>query len=307
MARLRLFATGDIKTLIDTWNGSLEEDPLNEQRFISEIIGDPAMERLGFPVVEDDDGNVIAFAYATVSPGGIGWINAIGVHPGQRRKGYGTQCMRAVEDYFASNRCRIARVAAFAPKYIVPGVDAAVYPAGLAFFRHMGFAERDHVVSMQADLRTFHRPLQIIGHESRLASDGVMFEPLSGEHVLSLLEFIRDDLASSAYQVIRQALAMGRNMQQIFIAREGPHIIGYCMYGIYDGNLERFGPFGVRIDQRGRHVGTVLLYCCLQAMKAQGLSTVWFKSTTEHSPAWHLYRQAGFNNVRRFTTLYRSL
>lgn len=307
MPNLRLFATGDIETLMDTWNRSLEADPLNEQRFISEIVGDPAMERSGLPVVEDDDGNVIAFAYATVSPGGIGWINAIGVHPDQRRKGYGTQCMRAVADYFVSNRCHVARVAAFAPKYIMPGVDAAVYPAALAFFRNMGFTERDDVVSMQADLRTFHRSPEIIDHESRLSSDGVVFEPLSGEHVLSLLEFIRDDLASSAYQVIRQGLALGRNMQQIFIAREGPHIIGYCMYGIYDGNLERFGPFGVRVDQRGRHLGAVLLYRCLQAMKAQGLTTVWFKSTTEQSPAWHLYRQAGFHNVRRFTALYRTV
>ena len=307
MPYLRPFQTGDMKTLIDTWNQSLVADPINEQRFISNIIGDPAMESQGLPVIVDDAGDVIAFGYATVSWDAVGWINSIGVRPDKQGRGYGSQCMVALLKYLIEHHCQSVNIAAFPPNYILPGVDVEKYSGSLALFKKFGFLEGTRVVSMHADLQNFQVPVDIMEQERNLRSEGIMIESLTGEFLISLLEFIRRDLNSSAYQVIRQALAFGRNINQIFISHQDNHVMGYCMYGIYDGNLERFGPFGVREDQRGKHLGKILLYRCMQAMKAQGLAAVWFKSTIESSPAWHLYRRAGFRTTRRFVTLHRTL
>lgn len=317
MVFLRPFKAGDLKALIHTWNQSLVADPINEQRFVSNIVGDPAMEPRGLPVIVDEKGSVIAFAYATVSYSrsksmestqrAVGWLNAIGVRPDKRRMGYGLQCMQSVRDYLASYDCQSLNIAAFAPKYIMPGVDAEAYPEAPKFFQKIGFEPRAEVVSMQANLRTFQVPPEIAEQEAAVNSRGIIIEATSGEFLVSLLGFIHHDLGTQADQVIRQALGHGRNIQQIFVARDANDVIGYCMYGIYDGNPERFGPFGVRSDQRGRHLGKILLYRCMQAMKENGLLTVWFKSTTENSTAWHLYYRAGFRNIRRFSTFVQKL
>ena len=306
-----------MKTLIDTWNQSLVADPINGARFVSNIVGDPAMESKGLPVIVDENGSVIGFAYVTVSyprarlaesnQGAVGWLNAIGIRPDKRRMGYGLQCMQAVREYLAYYDCQSLNIAAFAPKYIMPGVDVETYPEAQIFFRKMGFEPRSEVVSMQADLRTFQVPLEIAEQEAEANTHGIFIEAMSEEFLVSLLEFIHHDLGSQADQVIRQALGYGRNIQQIFVARSANDVIGYCMYGIYDGNPERFGPFGVRSDHRGWHLGKILLYRCMQAMKENGLLTAWFKSTMENSPAWHLYRRAGFRNTRRFSTFVQKL
>ncbi len=317
MPFLRPFKAGDMKKLIDVWNESLVADPINAQRFMSNIVGDPAMESRGLPVIVDEQGTIIAFAYATVSypksrlgernQGAVGWLNAIGIRSDKRRMGYGLQCMKAVRDYLASYDCQSLNVAAFAPKYIMPGVDVDAYPVAPKFFKKAGFEAGSQVVSMQADLQRFQVPREIAERETEARSDGIIIETMSEEFLVSLLEFIHHDLGSGADRVIRQALGYGRNIRQIFVARDANDVIGYCMYGIYDGNPERFGPFGVRPDQRGRHLGKILLYRCMQAMREDGLLTVWFKSTIEGSPAWHLYRRAGFRNIRRFSTFVQKL
>jgi len=56
----------------------------------------------------------------------------------------------------------------------------------------------------------------------------------------------------------------------------------------------------VRDDQRGLGLGSALLHLTLERMRALGLHTAWFLWAGEHTPAWHLYRKAGFATTRVF-------
>jgi GNAT superfamily N-acetyltransferase len=84
------------------------------------------------------------------------------------------------------------------------------------------------------------------------------------------------------------------------VAREGEEIAGYCQH-----TSERFGPFGVREDYRGRGIGLVLLCRCLERMKGKGYHHAWFLWAGER--AAHLYARVGFHEARRFSVLKREL
>ncbi len=313
----RAYRAGDAASLLETWNAALSSDPLNLQRLTTKIFCDPNMEASGLPVVCDSAGNVIAFAYAThrrvatrpdLPPDpDPGWVNAFGVHPQWRGRGLGSACLEAALSYLRRAGCCRVRVDAFSPRYITPGVDIDAYPAAAPFLTSIGFQPDGEAVSMQASLVDFEPTAGVLAAQAALRDEGVVVEPLSPDWLVDLVVFIRQYFQATTAQVLQDAVTHGANLRQVWIARESDAIVGYGMYGIYDGNLERFGPFGVRPDQRGRRIGKVLLHRVMAAMQAQGLRLVWFQSTDETSVASHLYRQAGFNTVRRFRAFQRAL
>lgn len=313
---LRTFEAGDVLPLMRVWNQSLTSDPVDLEALTAHVLCEPNMEPAGL-VVAVDDKDIMGFAYGTVrrmpiGPGlmpdhSTGWLNAFGVIPDKRRQGVARQCLVGLEDYFRTAGCRQVRVGAFAPHYVAPGVDSEAYPEAAPFLSDAGFVPGNELVSMQANLLTFQYSDEVQEIERALGTVGVSFEPLTPDYLTALLAFIREYFQAGSAHVIQEAIAHGRAMAQIFIARDGTSILGYCMSGLYDGNPERFGPFGVRPDQRGRNIGKVLLYRCMDAMKSRGLRAVWFKSTGENSPAGYLYRRAGFITVRRFTVFTKTL
>ncbi len=312
MAEVRLYRAGDVGSLLSTWNLSLPRDPVDLEGLVAQVLCDPNMEPAGLPVACDPSGDVVAFAYATVrrlppGPGAavdakLGWVNAFGVRPEWRRRGLGRACLESAMGYLARQGCQTIRLGAFAPRYIAPGVDLEAYPEVEPFLTALGFTQGAELVSMQASLLHFGMPDDVLEAERALNAAGVVIEPLAADWLVDLVTFIREHFQAGSAQVIQDAITHGGDMRQIFIAREQASVVGYAMYGLYDGNPERFGPFGVRADQRRRNVGKVLLYRCMQAMQARGLRAIWFKSTGEMSPAGHLYRRAGFTTVRRFRT-----
>src|SRR5699024_562259 len=77
-------------------------------------------------------------------------------------------------------------------------------------------------------------------------------------------------------RAIREGLLRGMSLEQILIARNKEQLVGFCLFGGYEGIRERFGPFGVDPDERGKGLGKILLNLCLQKMKARGLHGAWF-------------------------------
>ncbi|MDQ3655231.1 MAG: GNAT family N-acetyltransferase, partial [Chloroflexota bacterium] len=84
------------------------------------------------------------------------------------------------------------------------------------------------------------------------------------------------------------------------IAEEHGRIIGYAQ-----SRGERFGPFGVDETYRGRGIGAVLLSTTLLAMRARGFHCAWFLWTSDR--AAKLYREHGFEEVRRFQLMAKAL
>lgn len=311
------FRPGDERDIVRVWNRSMPTDPVDLGRLTRQIFCEPNADSEGVLVARTSENEVVGFAYASVRklPAGPdappdpdqAWLNVLGVDPASRRQGIGRQLVQCVEAYVRERRRKVLLVSAFAPRYFAPGLDTDRYPEAAHLFTGLGFAPGHESVSMQAGLGTFEIPEDVERTEEWAIREGFAFETLREGYILPLVTFIRAHFQPGAAQAIQDAITYGGDMGQVWIARRGDEVVGYCMHGLYDGNPERFGPFGVREDLRGQGLGKVLLYRLMGAMHARGLRSVWFWSTGETSPAGYLYRRAGFETVRRFRTFRKDL
>jgi GNAT superfamily N-acetyltransferase len=183
---------------------------------------------------------------------------------------------------------------------MIPGIDESLYPEAKDLLSKLGYRVLYSPVAMDKNLVGYYYPEDVRQVEKEREKEGYVFEFLSPKYVADLIRF-NDTLFNPDWaRAVREAIAQGCDLQQVLIARKEDRIVGFCMYGAYDGIAERFGPFGVDPDLRGTGIGKVLLYKCLHEMRANGHHNAWFLWTGETSPAGYLYFRAGFRVTRKF-------
>lgn len=327
---VRPFRPGDEETLPELWSTCLPADPISSSRLVDRILLDANFDPDGLLVAEAQArliGFVLAIVRRVPLPGGssgrrngsdsktggdgdadCGWITAFGVRPEWRRQGVGRALLDRALGFLREHGRRQVLVSQYAPNYFVPGVDPVAYPAAIPFLTGLGFSPTAEVVAMDCDLAGVGiLPADVRARQLSLAAEGVEFGRLTTRLLVPLLRFAETNFGADWAQSIRDGLLRGGPPERIIVAHRGDEILGYCMYGLYDRPVERFGPFGVHPSWRGRGIGKVLLHICLREMKGQGLHHAWFLSTGENSPAARLYRQLGFVVSRKFIMLQREL
>lgn len=147
----------------------------------------------------------------------------------------------------------------------------------------------------------------IIKLKEQRIDEGYTFSICADPDLYAVIQFAKNKFNPDWGRAIREGLLHGLPIDRILIARKGATIVGFCMYGGYEGTPERFGPFGIDKTEQGKGLGTILLNDCLWKMKQEGLHGAWFLWTGEHSAAGHLYQKTGFKITRRFHVLKREI
>lgn len=233
-----------------------------------------------------------------------GWITLMAVDRGYQRQGIGTRLLEHVSAYLRHEGAKSIWVSPYAPNYFWPGVDEAAYPGAIAFLEKHGYEVVMRPLAMKASLSDQTIPDDIIAREKHLNSEGITVDMIKPENIPALLEFLRREFPGDWQKILRESLndiCNGRlSADHVFVAMSNGACIGFCRH---EG--ERFGPFGVAGQVRGRGIGRVLLFKCLQNMKAKGLTRAWLMWTDER--AARLYTTAGFREIRRFALMKREL
>lgn len=302
---IRPYDMADETALLACWNAAMWADPIDALTWRGRYLLDPGFAPETTPVAVDrDSGELVGFVHGYTAPGGTdAWVVGFGVREDRRRQGIATALMDAFEG--AARRAGAIRIlyGPYIPSYLTPGVDVAAYADAVAFLTAIGASEGARPLSMKASL-TNYRPEAGVGQrEDELSDEGIIVRRAEPDDIVPLLQFLEAHFPhwkGDATGVMRDLFGGDPRGVTLHVAEDNGEIIGYAQT-----RAERFGPFGVDEAYRGRGVGAVLLSRTLRAMRAQGFHSAWFLWTSDRTAK--LYRQHGFEEVRRFVMMTKEL
>jgi mycothiol synthase len=311
---IRSYKGTDENDLLEVWRTSMKHDPVSRELFRTKVLLDPNFDAGSLPVAVVD-GRVVGFVLALtrqvpyfmqgLEPA-YAWITAFGVHPNFQRRGIATELFEYIFDRLRASGCALLEISPYIPNYFVPGVDVQAYPNTIAFLENrVGFRTIERVISMGVDLTDFEAPLELIKYSEKVPRDEqVTVEPVTAADLPEVMPFLAKEFGWGWYGHALGYLEDyfgGRAGRMVFlVARYHGEVVGFCQQ-----REERFGPFGVREDSRGKGIGRLLLFRCLEMMKAQHVFYAYFLWTDE--AAARLYTRAGFRRRREFSILRRDL
>lgn len=315
MVTYRHYKSGDEVNIVALWNDCLLRDPITPRRFRNLVLLDANFDPKGLKLAFYEKkliGCVYAIRrlmpmYGTDLEPDNGWVPFFFVDGRYRNLGVGKQLMKEAEVFFKENRRKRMFFSSYAPNYILPGIDEAVYPDGYKFLLNQGFVKQYSPVAMDKNLVDYQIPKQIIKLTKERETEGHIFRKAEDRDLYDVVKFANRKFNPDWGRAIREGILQGLPLERILIASIDSKITGFCIYGGYEGIPDRFGPFGVDESQQGKGLGKILLHQCLQSMKAEGLHGAWFLWTGEKSSAGYLYKKAGFEVSRRFHVMKKEI
>ncbi len=302
---VRPYHAEDEQHLVALWNVSMWADPIDLLAWRSRFLLDPNFDPASclIATVDNVPQGFLFGMRQKKDPGTIAWIVGFGVSPSHRRQGIGRLLFEALESAWGSLGIDTVSIGPYIPSYVTPGVDEAAYPEAIAFLEAIGATTLDRPLSMKTSLTGYRAAPRAIETTERLASEGVTIRPAQPTDILPLLAFLEEHFPhwrGDATGVMAELFGADPHEVTLHIAEENGVIVGYAQ-----SRGERFGPFGVNESCRGRGIGAALLARVLPAMRARGFHSAWFLWTSDR--AARLYREHGFEEVRRFALMEKRL
>lgn len=315
MKLYRTFQSGDEGSIVQLWNDVMPADPISQVRFRNQVLLDVNFDPEGLIIAVDGEkiiGAMLAITRKVPMLGGNletdnGWITFFMVQQDVQNRGIGKGLLDRAILYLRKQGVSNVYFSSYAPNYFLPGLDEKAYPSGYAFLQKEGFSRLYSPVAMHRTLTDYHYPASVNKILNERVLEGYIVESVKDGDLHALIQFANDAFNPDWGRAIRDGLLQGMNPAQIVVAKKADRIVGFAMYGGYEGILERFGPFGVDASEQGKGLGKVLLHKTLFLMKQQSIQGAWFLWTSETSAAGHLYAKNGFSTYRKFHVMVKKL
>ncbi|KAF0818617.1 Acetyltransferase [Bacillus sp. ZZV12-4809] len=315
MATYRYYQSGDETKIVSLWNQCLAKDPITSKRFRNLVLLDGNFDPQGLRLAFEKDA-LVGCVYAVrrllpmfgtdLEPEN-GWIPFFFVHPDYRRSGVGKELMEAAVRFLKENGRTNVFFASYAPNYILPGIDEENYPEAFEFLQKQGFQKLYSPVAMDRNLVGFQVPQAVNALKNQREEEGYTFNEAKDKDLYEVIQFANIKFNPDWGRAIREGVLQGLPLERILVAREGNKVVGFCIYGGYEGIPDRFGPFGVDPEQQGKGLGKILLNECLHKMRSEGLHGAWFLWTGEKTSAGYLYKKTGFEITRTFHVMKKTI
>jgi mycothiol synthase len=312
--KIRSYEGRDEQELLEVWYLAMPNDRISEGLFRTQVLLDPNFHPANLPVAIKD-GRVVGFILSLTRQVPLflqglepdeAWITAFGIHPDYRRQRVGTALFEHVIAKFTDDNRKTLDISPYVPNYFVPGIDTQAYPETIAFLENkMGFKALYHAISMGANLTDFQIPQELKDKiQKSEQDDDLTIRPISSSDIPDLMPFLIEhfgwDWFRHAQSYLLEYFGDSPHRISFLVARLKGEVVGFCQQ-----KNERFGPFGVREDCRGKGIGRMLLFTCLEMMNAKHVYFSYFLWTDEN--AARLYSIAGFERRRKFAIMRKVL
>ena len=264
--KIRTYKDSDFDQLLPFLNANNDLDEFNETLLKEKLCDDPAWNPETCYIAEDEQG-IVGFMQGVIRDvrgTRYGYIKLMAVDMTVRRQGIARQMYQLLEKEFVKQNVDAVRIYDVPLNYFMPGIDPHYTPA-LCFAERMGFKRfgdtSNLLVSLNQDWSTAEK-------EAELLRDNIVVSRATHAEYEEVMELIdaewplwRNEV-ETAYQSDPVALHIARLNGKVraFSAHNGNNV-----------GTGWFGPMGTHPDLRGKGIGGVLLYRCLQDMKDWGL------------------------------------
>jgi len=269
MLNIRTYHDNDFNDVLNLMNRTHVFDSFSSTLLHEKLYDDPDWNP-NHAMIAELDGEKVGFMLGVtriIRGNSYGYIKLMGVEPNLQRKKIATQLYSKLELQFIQTGVAVFRIYDVPLNYFMPGIDPRYTPA-ICFAQKMGFTHFGDSVNMKVDLDD--RNWEVSTQLENLKSEAIIIERASEDDRIELLEFISTEWALWQNEL---EMAYRSNPVSIHIARFKGKIKAFSAY---DGNNKGtgwFGPMGTHPDLRGKGIGTLLLYLCLNDIKKQGLKT----------------------------------
>lgn len=287
-------------------------NPINKRTLVKNFLLDHNFNDQGFFVAEEE-GEILGYIYAIIRrfPTDVGspmdedkgFINAIGLkYEKDILGGLGCALIKAAEGYIQSHGRQQIHMSSYTPNYIYQGINT-LYPDYITLFTQEGYTESGRSISISIDLLKYIRPASIDELKAEREKEGFLFTHLKDEYILELFKYASPNFNHRLRRIAQETM----DYEKFNLIVYNGKVIGANVFGDPYSCEERFGPFSVSAEFRGKGLGQILLHDCLTEMKERGLQKAWSQSTPMASTATHVYAKAGFQRTGEYVIFKKTI
>ncbi|MDE5420399.1 GNAT family N-acetyltransferase [Labilibaculum sp. DW002] len=196
-----------------------------------------------------------------------GYVKLMAVSETHQRKGIARKMYELLENELRLRKVDVMRLGDVPMNYFMPGIDPRYTPA-LCFAMRMGFNRFMDTSNLVVNLsdREWSDEKKI----STLKSDDIEICRATIENKDELMDFVAEEWKLWQFEL---AMAYKSDPIAIHVAKLKGKIKAFSAHSANNKGLPWFGPMGTHPDLRGKGIGKVLLYRCLEDLKNLGYKT----------------------------------
>jgi GNAT superfamily N-acetyltransferase len=264
---IRAATSDDLPSLYALLRDALMLDNFSADLLDEKLFGHRPEGMQAGAVVAESDGRVVAvMQHVLQAPQNAAWVGLFAVAEPHRRRGIATQLFHHVRTLWPAELEQI-EVLAIPGNYLLPGIDPR-YTAGLSFAESLGFERFKDCVNLIAPL---DRVFETAAEEQRLAAQGVQVRRAAARDGAMLDAYFGQHFGAGWRYEAEMALAS--DPPALHIAIRDERFIGFSAHSTQNREWGFFGPMGTAPESRGLGIGRVLLWHCLNDLRATGHRT----------------------------------
>lgn len=268
-ARIREAEDQDLPALYELAREALSVDVFSVDLLAEKLFKNPCPEQDRYRVYQAERGDkLVGMMHSVWRPDeGRSWLGVFAVAAAHRRQGIATAMLKQVQSDWQDAGVREAEALAIPGNYFNPGLDPRYTPA-LCFLEHHGFERFKDCVNLLADLR---ESFDTAGEQERLRKLGITVRrAVDGDS--DLLDAFFAEQFGAAWR-LEAKLAMENDPPALHLALKDGDMIAFSAHSSQNREWGFFGPMGTTPAARGTGIGRVLLWHCLNDMRAAGHKT----------------------------------
>lgn len=193
-----------------------------------------------------------------------GWVRLFATHPRQQRRGVASRLLQEFERRMQADGINKIAIANSVPCYFWPGLDVR-YTAAFCFLQRHGYQRSGDGINMYVDLNS--QSWDTSDEEAFLSLEGFKIRRLQPNDRIAFSDWLLRTWGP-AWQA-EGLLTLKRDPITCFVAEYNGRICAFAAYGVTSFPYS-FGPTGTEEALRGKGLGRVLFYRCMQDLKEHG-------------------------------------